>query len=366
MEVAHGRMRPDGGSNLTESALTRAGPRGYPWSRKIEISWIDRGGVERRQALTRTSESATQSDTQNAEEVLRSRLVRRHMGKVQLIFTSPPFPLNRKKKYGNLTGNEYIDWLADFAPIFRDYLKPDGSIVVELGNAWERGNPVMSTLALRALLVFLERGGLHLCEQFVAYNTARLPSPAQWVNIERIRVKDAFTHIWWMSPSPRPKADNRRVLIPYSSAMLKLLSDQKYDSGKRPSEHNIGKSSFLRDNKGAIPSNVLKLRNLLAVANTSATDPYLDFCRSRGLPFQPSRMPKELPEFFIRFLTEPGDLVLDPFAGSNTTGAVAEALRRRWVSIEAKEAYVLGSRGRFPQRTNAARSNRLRRRIRTR
>ena len=58
-------------------------------------------------------------------------------------------------------------------------------------------------------------------------------------------------------------------------------------------------------------------------------------------------MPIEVPEFFINFLTEPRDLVLDPFAGSNTTGAAAERLRRRWVSIEPNDGYVEGSKGRF-------------------
>ena len=193
-----------------------------------------------------------------AEDFLESSLAKSHEGKVQLIFTSPPFPLNRKKRYGNLQGEAYVKWLADFAPLFRNLLKPDGSIVMELGNAWEPGHPVMSTLALRALLAFLEKGKLHLCQQFICYNPARLPSPAQWVNVERIRVKDAYTHVWWMAPTEKPKADNRRVLKEYSESMLKLLSSQKYNAGRRPSQHKIGEKSFLTDNKGAIPSNVLR------------------------------------------------------------------------------------------------------------
>ena len=241
-----------------------------------------------------------------AETVLPSNLIRKYRGKVQLIFTSPPFPLNRKKKYGNRQGEAYIEWLTSFAPTFRKLLKPDGSIVIELGNAWEPGRPVMSTLALRALLAFLDNGNFQLCQQFICHNPARLPSPVQWVNVERVRVKDSYTHVWWMATSERPKADNRRVLIEYSSAMRKLLSSRKYNAGKRPSEHHIGESSFLKDNKGAIPSNVLSedlLTNLLTVANTKAKDDYQNYCRAHGLRPHPSRMPIELPEFFIRFLT---------------------------------------------------------------
>jgi site-specific DNA-methyltransferase (cytosine-N4-specific) len=200
----------------------------------------------------------------------------------------------------------------------------------------------MSTLALETLLDFLHSGGFHLCQQFIAYNTARLPSPAQWVNVERIRVKDAFTHIWWMSPSSRPKADNVRVLQKYSSSMQKLLSSRKYNAGARPSEYKIGRSSFLRDNNGAIPSNVLP------AANTRSTDAYLRYCRKQGLAIHPARMPRELPEFFVKFLTTPKDIVLDPFAGSNTTGAAAESLKRRWISIEPEDQYIQGSMGRFP------------------
>jgi DNA modification methylase len=275
------------------------------------------------------------------EAFLHSKHARDYAGKVQLIFTSPPFPLNRKKRYGNLRGDEYARWLARFAPAFRELLTPKGSIVIELGNAWEPGLPVMSTLALRALLRFLDEGGFYLCQQFVCHNPARLPTPAQWVNIKRTRVKDAFTHLWWMSPSPEPKASNRRVLKEYSAAMLKLLARGKYNAGKRPSQHHIGEKSFLTNNHGAIPSNVL------TAANTKAKDPYQVYCKARGLEPHPARMSEGVPDFFIRFLTEAGDLILDPFAGSNTTGAVAERLKRPWVSVEPNLDYLMGSKVRF-------------------
>lgn len=276
-----------------------------------------------------------------AEDLLSPENAERYSRSVDLIFTSPPFPLNRKKKYGNLQGEEYINWIASFAPIFREVLKPRGSIVMEVGNAWEPGRPVMSTLALEALLAFLKEGEFQLCQQFVWNNPARLPSPAQWVNVERIRVKDSFTHLWWMAATDRPKADNRRVLTEYSAAMQKLLRTQKYNAGKRPSEHGIGKTSFLSDNNGAIPSNVI------SVSNTQATSSYLKYCRRQRLQPHPARMPPQLAEFFIKFMTEPGDVVLDPFAGSNTTGAAAEQLGRKWVAVEPQLEYISGSKGRF-------------------
>jgi hypothetical protein len=148
----------------------------------------------------------------SAEKMLVSDELEYLKGDVNLLFTSPPFPLNRKKRYGNRQGNDYVRWLSDLAPLFRSLLTSDGSIVIELGNAWVPGSPTMSTLTLRALLEFQEKAELHLCQEFICFNPARLPTPAQWVTIERSRVKDAFTRVWWLSPTERPKADNRRVL----------------------------------------------------------------------------------------------------------------------------------------------------------
>jgi len=212
-----------------------------------------------------------------AEDVLRLRFTRRLAGKFQLIFTSPPFPLNNKKRYGNKTGEDYLEWLAEFAPLLVEYLAPRGSIVIELGNAWERGSPTMSTLAVEALLEFKRRGELHLCQEFVWHNPARLPTPAQWVNVERIRVKDSFTRLWWMSPTERPKADNRKVLQEYSDAMRQLLRTRRYNAGRRPSEHSVGATSFFKDHGGSIPSNVI------AVANTDSKSCYHSYCREHEI-----------------------------------------------------------------------------------
>ena len=276
-----------------------------------------------------------------AEQLNDETFLHRYGGRVQLLLTSPPFPLIRKKRYGNLQGEEYVDWLASFAPLFKTLLAPRGSIVIEIGNAWETGRPVMSPLSLEALLGLLRGGPFNLCQQFICYNHAKLPGPAEWVTIRRIRVKDAYTHIWWMSPSEYPHANNRSVLAPYGPHMLRLLEVGKHNPGERPSGHSIGAKSFLKDNGGAIPSNVLE------ITNTVSHDRYLDYCRRHKLRVHPARMPSRVAEFFVKLLTVPSDLVLDPFAGSNVTGAVAENLGRKWVSVEPNRDYVLSSMGRF-------------------
>lgn len=144
-----------------------------------------------------------------------------------------------------------------------------------------------------------------------------------------------------MAPSENPYADNRQVLKPYSDSMLRLLRSRKYNSGPRPSEHHIGETSFLTDNSGAIPPNVI------TVANTGTGDSYQEFCRKIGARPHPARMPAAVPEFFIRLLTKKNDLVMDPFAGSNTTGAAADRLDRRWLSVEANDGYAWTSQSRF-------------------
>lgn len=282
-------------------------------------------------------------------------------GKVQLILTSPPFPLNNKKKYGNLTGEEYKEWFIALSEVFSKLLTPNGSIVIELGNAWEPQKPVQSLFRLESMIGFLKnkKADLRLCQEFICYNPSRLPSPAQWVTINRIRTIDSFTHVWWMAKSDYPKADNRNVLRPYSKSMEKLLKKKSYNSGMRPSEHKISEKSFLKNNSGSIMHNLLELEpidgkrdirlpnNVFSIANTVSNDFFLRKCREKGLKPHPARMPLELAKFFIEFLTDEGDIVLDPFAGSNTTGFCAEQSKRKWLSFEIDPAYGEQSKVRF-------------------
>jgi DNA modification methylase len=275
------------------------------------------------------------------EEFLDSPRATRLHRKVDLIFTSPPFPLASPKEYGNKSGTEYLTWLVGIVERMLPLLRPSGSLVIEIGNAWDKGQPTMSLLPIRTLLAIAELENVSLCQQFIWENSARLPGPATWVNKKRIRLKDSHTHLWWFSPTPDPKASNREVLVEYSDAMKKLIKTGKYNHGRRPSEHVIGEGTFTTNNQGAIPGSTL------IMANTAIEPRYREWCLKCGLTPHPARMPIKLAEFFIKFLTSKNDLVLDPFAGSNTTGRAAENLRRRWISIERDSSYVRGSRGRF-------------------
>jgi site-specific DNA-methyltransferase (cytosine-N4-specific) len=308
----------------------------------------------------------------DVEAALSSPLLEELKGRVNLILTSPPFPLNHKKSYGNLSGDEYLAWIERLAPKLSSLLAPDGSIVIEIGNSWEPRRPVQSLLHLKALMAFVEAPSaqLRLCQQFVCYNPSRLPSPAQWVTVERARVTDSFTHVWWMARTDHPKADNKKVLRPYSQDMRKLLSSRKYNGGHRPSQHYIGAKSFLKNNGGSIAHNLfemasldtnreVRLPNVFSFSNNASNDHYSKTCQRKKIKPHPARMPAGLATFFVEFLTEPGDLVLDPFAGSNTTGAIAASLGRKWISIDAEAKYAKHSKIRLSsikiKRTKSAR-----------
>lgn len=259
-------------------------------------------------------------------------------GSVNLVITSPPFALQRQKDYGNLEQHEYVDWFLDFARLVHRKLRDDGSFVVDFGGAYMKGVPARSLYNFRVMLRMVDELGFFLAEDFYWFNPSKLPSPIEWVNKRKLRAKDSINTIWWFGKTEWPKADIARVLAPYSDRMKKLIEDpvKFYTPKTRPSGHDIGKA-FAKDNGGAIPS------NLLQIANSESNGQYLSGCKATGVKGHPARFPAKLPEFFIRMLTDPDDLVVDIFAGSNTTGQVAEVEGRRWMAFEAVPEYVAAS-----------------------
>lgn len=323
---------------------------------------------------------------------------------IDLIVTSPPFALQRKKAYGNKSSEAYVEWFLDFAERAYDALAEDGSLVIDIGGGWQKGKPLRSHYHFNLLSALTNDDGLladrlgesfNLAQDFYWYNPAKLPTPAQWVTIERIRVKDAVNHVWWLSKGEaREKPDNRRVLKEYSDAQKRLI-ENGYDAKTRPSEHEISDTFDEPAEDGAIrpnfrnaiddssmtqssaelleamdiPENLLEVvleegltdelaetlgaayteDNVLEIANTRSTTPYLEACKQTDTEIHPARFPRELPKFFIQFLTERGDTVLDIFAGSNTTGQMAQQTGRKWLAFESEEAYLEGSRYRFQE-----------------
>ena len=271
---------------------------------------------------------------------------------IDLVMTSPPFALQRQKEYGNKQQDEYVEWLAKFAIKLLSKLKDTGSFVLDLGGAYQKGIPVRSLYNYKVLIKFCEELGYNLAEEFFWFNPAKLPSPIEWVNKRKIRVKDAVNTVWWFSKTPFPKSDVTKVLAPYSDRMNKLIENAEkfYTPKERPSGHDIS-AGFGKNNGGAIPS------NLLPISNTESTSAYLKLCKELGIKAHPARFPAKLPDFFIKMLTDPDDVVLDIFSGSNTTGFVAESLGRRWISFEESLEYVASSSLRFSPNASDAKNN---------
>lgn len=258
---------------------------------------------------------------------------------VDLVFTSPPYALHFKKEYGNVEKQDYVAWFLPFARAIHRALKPDGSFVLNIGGSFNPGTPTRSLYHFKLLVALVEEVGFHLAQECFWYNPAKLPAPAEWVTVRRQRIKDSVEYVWWLSKTPWPKADNRKVLAPYSPDMERLIK-KGYRAKVRPSGHNIT-HKFQADRGGSIPA------NLLERGNNESNSEYIKACRAAGLKVHPARFPSALPEFFIKLCTNPGELVVDPFAGSNTTGYVAEALKRRWVASELNAEYVRASELRF-------------------
>lgn len=268
---------------------------------------------------------------------------------VNAVVTSPPYALHFKKEYGNASQADYVSWFLDFAREMFRVLREDGSLILNIGGSYNPGTPTRSLYHYKLLIALVEQVGFSLAQECFWYNPAKMPVPAEWVTVRRVRLRDSVEYVWWLSKSAWPKANNRNVLRPYSKDMIRL-NRKGLDPTVRPSGHAIRTGFSQVAAGGSIPSNVIDEEpalDLLKVGNNSANDPYTRRCKEAGLKIHPARFPASLPEFFLKLTTHEGDLVLDPFAGSNTTGAVAENLGRRWIAIESVKEYIEASRFRF-------------------
>ncbi|MBV9688294.1 MAG: site-specific DNA-methyltransferase [Ktedonobacteraceae bacterium] len=125
-------------------------------------------------------------------------------GSVNIIMTSPPFGLVRKKEYGNVDADQYVDWFRPFAEAFYNVLADNGSLVIDIGGSWISGQPTRSLYHYELLIMLCREYHFHLAQEFYWWNPSKLPTPAEWVTVRRIRVKDAVNCVWWLSKTPYP------------------------------------------------------------------------------------------------------------------------------------------------------------------
>lgn len=267
-------------------------------------------------------------------------------GEVNLHFTSPPYPLNVPLAYGNVKSYEYIDWFLPLAEgIFRT-LADDGSFILNIGPTYRQGAPVLSTHFERLVIALEDKIGFNVAGKF--YWEGNKPPKTNWVTKDRVRVRNNVEEIYWFSKTPFPKANNLNVLMPYSKSYLQAKKHaEKTGDFERKKHPNLSiPAAFKSDAGGAIPSNILRF------AYGGDDQRFIKACYSQGFSqkeLHPARMPVELPEWFIRFLTDPDDLVADLFCGTGTTGRAAENLGRRFLISDLSYTYLQQAHLRFPE-----------------
>lgn len=272
---------------------------------------------------------------------------------VNLVVTSPPYALHFKKAYGNENKDRYVEWFLPFAKEILRILKNDGSFVLNIGGSYNKGTPTRSIYHFKLLIALVEEIGFHLAQECFWYNPAKMPMPAEWVTVRRVRVRDSVEYVWWLSKTHHPKASNLNVLKEYSEDMIRLNRNGVRGT-VRPSGHVIRDSFDKIHAGGSIPSNVTEAdfdlpETMMKMGNNAANDLYTKRCKEEGIKIHPARFPALLPKFFIKLLTDPNDLIIDPFAGSLTAAAVAEELDRRWMAGEAVEEYLKAGTFRFEE-----------------
>ena len=265
---------------------------------------------------------------------------------ISLVLTSPPYPLKRPRDYGNVAVHEYVDWLCTAIEPLLKNLKRGASICLNLGNdIFVSGSPARSTYLERLVIAFEDRLGLSKMDMIPWVNPCKPPGPMQWASRTRQQLNVGWEPIYWFTNDPQHcTSNNQRVLEPHSEAHRAFV--QK-GGDKRPRVNSDG-AYYIKDGAyslptaGKIPKNVIQMPH-----NCADQRQYKQAARSFGLKAHGAAFPLSLAEKLIKFLTAEDELVVDPFAGSNTTGKAAENLGRRWIASEIVYDYVVGSALRF-------------------
>jgi len=253
---------------------------------------------------------------------------------IDLIFTSPPYADNRKATYRGVPTNVYVEWFLPISAELKRVLNPEGSFVLNIKERAAHGE--RQTYVLELILAMRQQGWLWT-EEYMWHK--KNCYPGKWPN----RFRDAWERCLHFTRQKRFKMFQDAVMVPmggWATKRLARLSDTDRIRDDSQVRSGFGKNvSHWLGREYAYPTNVLHL----------ATE-----CSNRR---HSASFPVSLPTWFIRLLTQEGDVVLDPFMGSGTTALACIDLDRRYLGIDAMQEYCDLARGAIGERLNGKRSN---------
>jgi len=236
---------------------------------------------------------------------------------VDLVVTSPPYADQRAATYGGVKPDDYAAWFLPIADQLLRVLKPEGSLILNIKERVVNGERHTYVLEL---ILEMRRHGWLWTEEYVWHK--RNCYPGKWPN----RFRDAWERCLHFTKQRKFAMYQETVMVPMGDWKNSRLAkpsetDQKRDNSRVLSGFGKNISNWV-GREMAFPTNVVHLATECGNRNHSAA------------------FPVELPSWFIKLFTQPGDLVLDPFLGSGTTAVAAQSLDRQYVGIELNPEYV--------------------------
>lgn len=235
---------------------------------------------------------------------------------VDLIVTSPPYADQRKKTYGGISPDHYVDWFLPKSREFLRVLKPDGTFVLNIKERVVDGE--RHTFVLE-LILELRKQGWFWTEEYI-WNKKNC-YPGKWPN----RFRDSWERCLQFNKTKKFKMFQDAVMMPvggWSKTRLKNLNQTDLTRDESKTQSGFGKKIANWVGRDLVyPSNVLNLSTECGYKQHSA-------------PF-----PVALPEWFIRLFTQNDDVVLDPFMGSGTTAVASRKNNRHFIGIDTQPDY---------------------------
>ena len=235
---------------------------------------------------------------------------------IDLIITSPPYADQRKKVYGGVPPDKYVEWFLPISEQLLRVLKPSGTFILNIKERVVNGERHIYVLNL---ILEMRKQGWLWTEEFIWHK--KNCYPGKWPN----RFRDAWERLLQFNKNKAFKMFQENVMIPtgeWAKSRLRNLSETDLTRDESKVQSGFGKkiSNWLGRER-AFPTNVLHLSTECNNKNHSAV------------------FPESLPEWFINLFTEVGDCVLDPFMGSGTTIRAAQRMKRNSIGIDIHKEY---------------------------